>query len=101
MQRNGVGTSINADSKAKGGIVGISQRPGALQLWFLTSHERAAIMTSLKNMYGAEKTDRLGVAHKEASANRVTRDKCDLNKLLACFTSGAMTDPLPMTPENL
>ena len=28
--------SINADSKAKGGIVGISQRPGVLQRWFLT-----------------------------------------------------------------
>ena len=85
--------SINADSKAKGSIVGISQRPGALQRWFLTSHERAAITTSLKNMYGVKKTDRLGVAHKEGSANRVTRDECDVSKLLACFTSGAMTDP--------
>ena len=44
-------------------------------------------------MYGIEKTDRLGVAHKEASANIVTRDECDVNKVLACFTSGAMTDP--------
>lgn len=85
--------SINADSKAKGGIVGISQRTGALQRWFLTSHERAAITTSLKNMYGVEKTDGLDDANKEASANRVTRDECDVNKLRACFTSGAMTHP--------
>ena len=82
--------SINADSKAKGVIVGISQRPGTLQRWFLTSHERAAITTSLKNMYGVEKTDRLG-ERKKASANRVTRDECDVSKLLVCFTSGAMT----------
>ena len=85
--------SINADSKAKGGIVGISQRPRALQWWFLTSHVRAAITTSLKNMYGVEKTDYLGVAHKEASANRGTRHQCDVSTLLACFTSGTMTDP--------
>ena len=65
--------SIKADSKAKGGIVGISQRPGALQRWFLTSHERTAITTSLKHMYGVKKTDRLGVAHKEASAKSYKR----------------------------
>lgn len=44
-------------------------------------------------MYGVEKTDGLDDANKEASANRVTRDECDVNKLRACFTSGAMTDP--------
>ena len=35
----------NLDSKTTGGITGISQRPGALQRWFLTCHERAAITT--------------------------------------------------------
>ena len=85
--------SINADSKAKGGIVGISQRPGVLQQWSLTSHERAAITTALKIMYGIEKTGHLGVPCKEASANQVTRDECDISKLLACFTSGTMTHP--------
>ena len=44
--------SINADSKSQGGIVSISQRPTALHRWFLTSHEREAITTSLKIMYG-------------------------------------------------
>jgi len=75
--------SINAESKAKGGTIGISQRPGALQGWFWSSHERAAITTSLKNMYGVEKTDHLGVVYKEASVNRVTRGECDVSKLLA------------------
>ena len=44
--------SINADSKSQGGIVSISQRPTALHRWFLTFHEREAITTSLKIMYG-------------------------------------------------
>ena len=84
--------SINADSKSKGGIVGISQRPAALQRWFLTSHERAAITTSLKSMYGVVRDDRLGAAHKESSANRITRDEADVQKLLTCFTSSLMSD---------
>lgn len=42
--------SINADSKAKGGIIGISIMPSTLQRCFLTSHERAAITSSLKSM---------------------------------------------------
>ena len=33
--------SINTDSKSKGGIVGMSQGPAALERWFLTAHERA------------------------------------------------------------
>ena len=32
--------TINRDSKTKGGIIGISQKPGALNCWFITSHER-------------------------------------------------------------
>ena len=35
--------SINADSKAKGGIIGISQTQSALDRWFLTIHERASV----------------------------------------------------------
>ena len=39
--------TINADSKSKAGIIGISQNPGALDRWFLTSHERASVITAL------------------------------------------------------
>ena len=85
--------SINADSKSKGGIVGISQRPAALHRWFLTSHERAAITMSLKSMYGVDWDDRLGAAHKESSANSVTKDEVDVQKLLNCFTSSLTRDP--------
>ena len=43
-----LGQSINADSKGKGGIVGISQTPTALNRWFLTARERASITSALK-----------------------------------------------------
>ena len=52
--------SINADSKAKGGIVRISMTPAALRGWFLTSHERAAITSSLKSRYAVVTEDRVG-----------------------------------------
>ena len=42
--------SINLDSKSKGGVIGISKKPGALERWFLTSHERTAITTALKKL---------------------------------------------------
>lgn len=85
--------SINGDTKLKGGIVGISQRPAELQRWFLTGHKRAAVTTSLKRMCAVEKHDRLRVSHKESSTNRVTRDEGDVQKLFICFTSGMMTAP--------
>ena len=44
--------SINADSKSKGGIVGMSQSPAALERWFLTAHECASVTTALREMYG-------------------------------------------------
>ena len=64
--------SINADSKSRGGIIGISQNPGALDRWFLTSHERASVTTALKDMFTQER-HRVD-AHKEAVAKRVARD---------------------------
>ena len=45
-----LGQSINADSKGKGGIVGISQTPTALNRWFLTGSERAPITSALKQI---------------------------------------------------
>lgn len=77
--------SINADSKVKGGIVGISMRPAALRRWFLTSHERAAITSSLKSMYAVVTEDRLGASHKESTKNRVLRDEGDVQKLITAL----------------
>ncbi|KAK3698753.1 hypothetical protein QZH41_004049 [Actinostola sp. cb2023] len=84
--------SINLDSKSKGGIVGISQNPEALQRWFLTSHERAAITTAVKQMCGINDPDRVGT-HKEAAPKRVQRDEKDVQKIVTCFKSGLMKDP--------
>ena len=83
--------SINADSKSKGGIVGISQSPAALERWFLTAHERASVTTALREMYGDSESDQ--TSHKEAAPQRVKRDEEDVRKLKSCFSSGLMTNP--------
>ena len=84
--------SVNADSKSKGGIIGISQSPAALQRWFLTSHERAFVTTALKEAYCVHDSDRVGT-HKEAAPKRLARDEDDVQKLVNCFTSGMIISP--------
>eukprot|EP00058_Branchiostoma_floridae_P009808 XP_002595296.1 hypothetical protein BRAFLDRAFT_128105 [Branchiostoma floridae] len=84
--------SINLDSKTSGGIVGISQRPGALERWFATVHERVAVVTALKEMCGIADSD-LIATHKEARDGRVKRDEDDVRKMRAMFEVGLMTNP--------
>jgi hypothetical protein len=87
--------SINADSKSKGGIVGISQSPVALERWFLSVHERTSVTTALTDMYGVQITEQ--GTHKEAAPKRVKRDEDDVRKLVSCFTSGLMSNPFEDT----
>ncbi|KAJ8034477.1 hypothetical protein HOLleu_21334 [Holothuria leucospilota] len=84
--------SINRDSKTKGGIGGISKEPGALERWFLTSHQRAAITTALKDMCDMQDNDRVS-QHKEATSNRIKKDEESVQSLLTAFTAELMTDP--------
>jgi len=91
--------TINADSKSKGGIIGISQNPGALDRWFLTSHERASVTTALKNMFTQE-CSHVNI-HKEAGTKRVARDEADVQKLVSCFTAELMANPFTQESESL
>ena len=56
---------IKLDSKSKGGIVGITQKPGALHRCFLTRHKKADITRALREMCGAADSNRVGT-HQEA-----------------------------------
>ena len=90
--------SINLDSKSKGGIVGISRIEDAVERWFLTSHERAAITHSLKEMCGLENYERIGT-HKEAGAARMKRDQEHVERLVSSFSSGLLNNPFDI-PED-
>ena len=86
---HGLRTIFNLDSKLKGGIICISRREDAVERWFLTSHERAAITKSVKEMCEVEYGERIGT-HKEASATQVKRGE-DVEKLVSSFISGLTT----------
>eukprot|EP00794_Sanderia_malayensis_P016393 gene16393-18031_t len=91
--------SINADSKSKGGIIGISRNPGALDRWFLTSHEHASVTTFLKGMFLQESTHLDG--RKEAAAKRIARDEAYVQKLISCFTSDLMRNPSKQDTQSV
>lgn len=76
---------------SKGGIVGISQKLGALERWFVTAHERAAVTTALKELCGTHSDGRTS-AHKEGGSVRVQRDEEDVKKLVSTFKA-VMVDP--------
>lgn len=84
--------SINLDSKSKGGIIGMSTKENAVEKWFLTSHERAAITQELKNMCGIQSCERIGT-HKKARATRVLRDENDVQKILDTFNGKLINNP--------
>ena len=85
--------SSNLDSKSKGGIVGISTKKNAVERWFLTSHERAAITKSLKQMCGIEHAGEAAATHKETRLARVKRDENYEQNLVATFDSGLLSNP--------
>ena len=91
--------TINADSKSKGGIIRISQNPGALDCWFLTSHERVSVTTALKKMFTQEH-DHVDI-HKEAGAKRVACNEADVQKLVSCLTTELMANPFTQESESL
>ena len=55
---HGLRTILNLDLKLKGGVIGISRREDAEDRWFLTSHKRAAITRSVKEMCGVAQVKR-------------------------------------------
>ena len=82
--------SVNLDSKSKGGIIGISLKPRALERWFLTVHERAAITTRIKEMCSLGEGDK--VSHKETGSRRHAKDEEDVRKMVTTLST-VMTDP--------
>ena len=86
--------TVYLDSKTKGVIVGILQKPLALERWFLTAHERTEITTATKELCGICNSDSKQ-AHKEAGLRRISRDEEDVKKLITMLLF-VMSDPFDM-----
>ena len=91
--------SINLDSKSKGGIVGMSTKEDAVDRWFLTIHDRAAMTQAVKAMCGFENSTRIGT-HKDTGPSRLARDEKDVQKLVESFSSGLLSNPFHI-PDDI
>ena len=78
--------SINLNSKSKGDIIGMSTKD-AVDRWFLTVHDRAAMTQAVKAMCGFENCARIGT-HKDTGPSRLAWDEKDVQKLAKYFSSG-------------
>lgn len=97
--------SVNRDSKSIGGIIGITQRSGALEKWFLTAHERTATTSATKSMLVKGEESIKANTHKESSKSRIRRDEDDIRKIMntlktaMCnpFSTDAVKDEIPLS----
>lgn len=76
--------SFNRDTKVKGGIVGFSLKPGAVQRWVITAHERASIARLCKLTAGLEQT---ADEHKQLGHTAVQRSERDVQAVMALLQS--------------
>jgi len=78
--------SVNLDSKTKGGIIHISKKERALERWFPTAHERAAVTTATKLICGIL-DDNERTRHREGGSARINRDEKDVKSLVTTLES--------------
>ena len=74
--------TVNRDSKAKGGIVGVTGMEGTRDRWALTIHMMAAATASFKVMSG---TSAGSSFHRELGSQRIERDENDVNNIIQCI----------------
>ena len=78
--------TVNKDTKTSGGIIGFSLKPCAVERWFVTAHERAAIMHSCMGLAGMGNSR----PSKQSKKDR-ERDEVAVVKVLE--TLGEMVNP--------
>ena len=71
--------SLNRDTKTSGGIIGISQRAGAVQRWIVTAHLRADFTRQCKRLAGMFSD---ATVHKQARAASMKHDEEDVKKVM-------------------
>ena len=76
----GLGQTIVRDSKSKqGGIIGISRQEKATLKWYLTVHERSAVVRNFKSMCGIGNLDEQ--IHHDLKESIIQKDTEDVQKI--------------------
>ena len=79
--------TVNRDSKTKGGIIGFSRKPGAVQRWVINAHQRAEISKNCKEMAGLDELSTC--QHKETGQSRLQRDEASVQAVLEVVTTAS------------
>lgn len=80
--------TINRHTKTKGGIIGFSRRPGAVEQWVVNAHQRAEIASRCFDMAGLnEPFPKSHSTHKEAATSRVRTDEKSVQAVLEVLSS--------------
>ena len=97
--------TINRDTKTSGGIVGFSLKPGAVQRWIVTAHERASVAGACAQLSEAKSSQHTDLQeatvhrHKESSTSTIQRDETDVLKLINVVES--WTNPFIDSHQNV
>ena len=62
--------TVNRYTKTKGGIIGFSQKPGAVQKWMMNAHQRAEVTQNILWMAGMDSKEEDVHVHKEGKPQR-------------------------------
>lgn len=79
--------TVNRQCKTKGGIVGFTRNPGAVQKWLINAHNRAQVVENCKSMAGF--SQQCPSQHKEDSPSRKRIDEESVE--LVCSTLASWT----------
>ena len=77
--------SVNRDTKTKGGIVGFSLNPAAVERWMINAHQRAEISRGVKDMAGI--VSKSTTAHKDCKASQMKQKEAAVQSVLATINS--------------
>ena len=81
----GLEQSVVKDSKSRqGGIIGFSRQQKATMKWYLTAHERSAILQNFRCYCGLNDLD--DSIHKGLKASVITQDEKDVQRIMTVIT---------------
>ena len=83
----------NAKVKGKGGVVGLTENPSALQQWMVAGPQMARLLTEFENMFLLEDDSELNYRHHEEGLSTQEAFRKQANKLTDVITDYG--NPLP------
>ena len=76
----------NAKVKGKGGVIGLTENPAALQRWMVSGPEQARLLTEFEREYLPEEDPEVNYMHHEEGLSSQKTFQSQVNKLGQCIS---------------